>query len=45
MRLFTITRAAGVVPVLMIAGLAAQLGAADETTALPARACASLQRR
>ena len=43
MRLFTITRAAGVVPVLMIAGLAAQLGAADETTALPATACASLQ--
>ena len=43
MTLFTITRAAGVVPVLMIAGLAAQLGAADDTTALPASACASLQ--
>jgi len=43
MRLFTITRAAGVVPMLMIAGLAAQLGAADDTTALPASACASLQ--
>ncbi len=43
MRVFTITRAAVVVPVLMIAGLAAPLRAADETTALPATACASLQ--
>jgi feruloyl esterase len=36
-------RATGVVPVLLMAGLTAQLGAADETTALPASACGSLQ--
>ena len=39
----TMMGAAGVVPVLLIAGLSARLGAADETTALPAAACASLQ--
>ena len=43
MRVLTTKLAAFVVPVLMIAGLAARLGAADETTALPAAACASLQ--
>jgi len=32
-----------VIPVLLTAALAARLGAADETTALPATACASLQ--
>jgi hypothetical protein len=32
-----------VIPVLVMAGLVARLGAADETTALPAAACASLQ--
>ena len=43
MRVSTMKRAAGVVPVLLMAGLAARLGAADETTALPPAACASLQ--
>jgi feruloyl esterase len=37
------SRTAVVVPVLLMACLAVRLGAADETTALPAAACTSLQ--
>ena len=43
MRVLTMKWVAFVVPVLMIACWARRCGAADETTALPATACASLQ--
>ena len=43
MRRISVKRAAGIVPVLLMAGLAAQIRAADETTALPSAACGSLQ--